>query len=61
MPYSPPPPSVPPPPVPLPGLLTLLTVGTPVEQDTIMVTELAAELKATCAILAGPRATRPIS
>jgi hypothetical protein len=41
--------------------MVLVVAGTPAEQDTIMVTELAAELKITRAIRAGPRITVPTS
>ena len=36
-------------------------MGTPVEQDTTMVTEFAAELNVTRAVTAGPRITVPDS
>jgi hypothetical protein len=39
----------------------LVAVGTPAEQDTIMVTEFAAELNVTRAVTAGPRITVPAS
>jgi hypothetical protein len=41
--------------------MVLLPVGTPVEQVTVMVTELARELKTTSAVETGPRTTLPAS
>jgi hypothetical protein len=39
----------------------VVAVGAPAEQDTIMVTEFAAELNVTRAVTAGPRITVPDS
>jgi hypothetical protein len=39
----------------------VVAVGPPAEQDTIMVTEFAAELNVTRALAAGPRITVPDS
>lgn len=58
--YSPPPPPPSSPPLPEPPTV-LVAVGTPAEQDTIMVTELAVELKVTRAVTTGPRITVPAS
>ena len=59
--YSRPPTPPSSPPVPPEPLTVLMALGTPAEQDTIMVTELAMELKVTRAIATGPRITVPDS